>query len=85
MITFAVPVVIRELNLPTALNGTPEALQKAIEQVLEAQVVANCRANRVFIVSAENERGAELKVNQHCRARGVHAVRIDRPIEATSV
>ena len=80
---FAVPVVVRDFELEGF--GSAQAIQSAIEHVAAAQVVAHCRANKVFVVSAENERNAQIKVNQYCRDHHVRAARIDRPIEAEAL
>jgi len=83
MTKFAVPIVVRNFEIQEF--GSDVALRQAIEQITEAQAVSQCRANRVLVVSAENERVAELMVKRHCRDHDVHAVRIDRPIEAETL
>jgi hypothetical protein len=81
--TFAVPIVVREFEITEF--GSDKAVRSAIEHIASAQVVSNCRANKVFVVHAENERAAELIVNRYCRDHDVHAARIDRAIEAESL
>ncbi|MGB6544069.1 MAG: hypothetical protein WA871_07545 [Candidatus Acidiferrales bacterium] len=83
MTKFAVPIVVRDFEVTEF--GSETAIRKAIEHIAGAQVVGHCRANKVFIVSAENERAAEALVGRHCKDHDVHAVRIDRPIEAETL
>jgi hypothetical protein len=80
---FAVPIVVRDFDIKEF--GSDTAIRQAIEHIAGAQVVAHCRANKVFIVNADNERVAEMMVKWHCRDHDVHAVRIDRPIEAETL
>jgi hypothetical protein len=81
--TFAVPIVVRDFEITEF--GSEKAIRSAIEHIASAQVVANCRANKVFVVRAESERAAEMIVNQYCKDHDVHAARIDRAIEAESL
>jgi hypothetical protein len=81
--TFAVPIVVRETEITEF--GSERAIRSAIEKIESAQVLAHCRANRVTVVRAVNERMAEMMVNRHCKDNHLHAVRIDRPIEAETL
>jgi hypothetical protein len=83
VINFAVPIVVRDFE--NQEFGSGEAIRPGIERIAGAQVVAQCSVNKVFIVSAENERGAQIVVKKYCRDHDVHAVRFDRPIEAESL
>jgi len=81
--TFAVPIVVRTFEMTDF--GSEQAMRNAMEQIANAQILDHCRANRVIVVSAENERVAEMLVSRHCKENHVHAIRIDRPIKAETL
>jgi hypothetical protein len=81
--TFAVPIVVRTFEW--ADFDSDQAMRDTMQLLANAQVLHMCRANRVIVVCAENERVAEMLVNRHCKENHVHAIRIDRPIKADTL